>query len=260
MDRGPLDVDRLRDALLPRWTRVEVVAETASTNTDLLADIGAPDRSVLVAEHQVSGRGRVDRAWVSPPRAGITVSVLLRPQVPVVRWGWLALLSGVALCEAVTQQTGVDTALKWPNDLIDSASGRKLAGILAQTTGERVVIGIGLNVSTTPDELPVDTAISLTLAGARSVERTTLLAAILGALDTRLAQWSEAGGDAAACGLDAAYRQHSATLGTPVRVTLAERVLEGDAVDIDEIGRLVVGSGGQRESVSAGDVEQLRPA
>src|SRR5688572_3072503 len=132
-----------------------------STNAELMRAAGedAPEGTVLVAEHQVAGRGRLDRIWTSPPRAGITVSFLLRPDVPAARKGWLPLLTGVALAEAVAEVTGVLASLKWPNDLL-AADGRKLAGILAESTGRAVVVGVGLNVSTTTAELP-DTGTSL---------------------------------------------------------------------------------------------------
>jgi BirA family biotin operon repressor/biotin-[acetyl-CoA-carboxylase] ligase len=240
---------------------VDVVDETASTNADLLADETAPDRSVLAAEHQVAGRGRFDRQWNSPPRAGLTFSVLLRPEVPLAHWGWLPLLAGLALHEAVTDTTGVPTSLKWPNDLLAHPGGGKLAGILAQTSGEAVVIGMGLNVDTTADELPVDTATSLFLAGDERVDRSELLIAILRRLDTRVGQWTDCGGDAAACGLAAAYRAACSTIGRPVRVTLTdEAAVMGEAVDIDDIGRLVVRTVTGMRTVGAGDVEHLRPA
>ncbi len=259
MDRAPLDIERLRDSLMPRWQQVDVVAETASTNSDLLDEPNAADRTVLVAENQIGGRGRLDRSWVSPPRAGLTVSVLLRPSVPVLRWGWLPLLAGVALCEAVNSDTGVTTSLKWPNDLL-APSGRKLAGLLAQTADGVVVIGIGLNVSTTAAELPVDTATSLALEGAAGVDRTALLVSILTKLDARIAQWADTDGDPDACGLAAAYRALSATIGTAVRVhTGAGSALIGQALDVDEMGRLLVRTDQRTQAVSAGDVEQLRP-
>jgi BirA family biotin operon repressor/biotin-[acetyl-CoA-carboxylase] ligase len=238
-----------------------VVGETASTNADLLADPAVPDRSVLVAEHQVAGRGRFERAWTSPPRAGLTFSTLLRPEVPTQHWGWLPLLAGVALNEAVSANTGVRTALKWPNDLLAADDGGKLAGILAQTAGDAVVLGIGLNVDTSAAELPVATATSLALSGAPGVDRTDLLAAILMRLDARCAQWADHGGDAAACALVDAYREACATLGRDVRVTLATgAVVEGTARDIDALGRLIVRTSDGERSISAGDVEHVRPA
>jgi BirA family biotin operon repressor/biotin-[acetyl-CoA-carboxylase] ligase len=261
MERARLDVPRLRDALGPRWARVEVVDETASTNADLLAEAAAPDRAVRAAEYQLAGRGRFDRRWSSPPRAGLTFSVLLRPTVPVVHWGWLPLLAGFALHEAVTDTTGVATALKWPNDLLAAPGGGKLAGILAQSSGDVVVIGIGVNVDTTADELPVEGATSIFLAGDERVDRTELLAAILRRLDARIAQWTECRGDAAACGLAAAYRAACSTIGRSVRVSLADgHQLRGTAVDVDEVGRLVVRTGEGDRPVGAGDVEHLQPA
>ncbi|MDT4913825.1 MAG: BirA family transcriptional regulator [Pseudonocardiales bacterium] len=260
MERAPLDLPRLQDALAPRWARIEVVERTASTNADLLADSAAPDRSVLAAEDQVAGRGRLDRVWTSPPRAGLTFSALLRPPVPIPVWGWLPLLAGVALHEAVDATAGIETTVKWPNDLL-AADGRKLAGILAQTSGAAVVIGIGLNVDSAPDELPVDSATSLLLAGAPGLDRTALLAAILTRLDARYAQWADCGGDAAASGLTAAYRSACSTLGRPVRVALGDdTVVAGHASDIDVLGRLVVRTADGERSIGAGDVEHVRPA
>lgn len=237
-----------------------MAAETESTNADLLADPAAPDRSVLVAEHQRAGRGRFERTWTSPPGAGLTFSVLLRPPVPIARWGWLPLVAGIALHEGVATATGVRTALKWPNDLL-AADGGKLAGILAQTSGEAVVLGIGLNVHTTRAELPVDTATSLELAGALGLDRTELLAAILARLDARVADWSESQGGVAGSGLDAVYRAACATLGADVRVTLADgRLLEGRATGIDDAGRLIVLGPRGAEPIGAGDVEHVRTA
>ena len=154
MDREPLDVQALQAALGERWPQIRVVAETGSTNTDLIADSAAPDRSLLAAEDQTAGRGRLERSWVTPPRAGLTFTVLLRPGAPLATWAWLPLLAGVAVHDAVGELTGVGTSLKWPNDLL-ADDERKLAGILAQTTGDAVAIGIGLNVSLRADEVPV---------------------------------------------------------------------------------------------------------
>jgi BirA family biotin operon repressor/biotin-[acetyl-CoA-carboxylase] ligase len=254
VDRAPLDAGRLR--ALPAWSRIEVVDETESTNADLLADAAAPDRCVLVAEHQSAGRGRLDRSWVSPPGAGLTFSVLVRPAAQPASWGWLPLLTGLALAEAVQEVAGIAVSLKWPNDLIAGPDERKLAGILAQSTGAGVVIGVGLNVSTTADELPVDTATSLALLGADDVDRTTLLAAVLDAFERWYVRWP-----AEPSALGAAYRARCATLGRPVRVALAAGgTLEGVAEDVDESGRLRVRTSGGAEAVAAGDVVHLRPS
>jgi BirA family biotin operon repressor/biotin-[acetyl-CoA-carboxylase] ligase len=261
MDRAPLDAATVAETLGPRWGRVDAVGETGSTNADLLADHLAPDRSVLVAELQTEGRGRLDRTWTSPAGAGLTFSVLLRPQAAIATWGWLPLLTGVALQSAVAEVADVAAALKWPNDLLVGPQLRKAAGVLAQTSGEAVVIGIGLNVSTTAEELALDTATSLALSGASDADRAELLVAILTRLDARVAQWEDVGGDAEACGLAAAYRDVCATLGQDVAVAASDgRSISGRASGIDPDGRLVIATADGQVVVGAGDVQHLRPA
>ena len=261
MERAPIDTAALQAALGARWPRVEVVAEVDSTNAVLLADDNAPDRTLLVAEHQVAGRGRLDRTWTSPARAGLTFSVLLRPEAPVDTWGWLPLLAGLAARDALITATGVDVALKWPNDLLARPSEMKRAGILAQTTGPAVVIGIGLNVSTSEDELPVETATSLALEGAVDLDRTRLLGAIAGQIDERVMQWTDAHGDAGACGLAADYRAACLTLDRDVTVSTTNGpVHKGRAVGIDPDGRLQLEGNGRITAIGAGDVEHLRPS
>jgi BirA family transcriptional regulator, biotin operon repressor / biotin---[acetyl-CoA-carboxylase] ligase len=138
--RQPLSAAAVQAAVLADsalFTSVEVVAQTGSTNADLLAAAraGAAAGSVLVAEEQTAGRGRLDRSWQSPPGAGLTFSVLLRPAAiaPGSR-GWLPLLTGVAVAGALASQTAVDARLKWPNDVLAEGpeDRRKLAGILAE--------------------------------------------------------------------------------------------------------------------------------
>ena len=252
--RPPIDREALHATVGASWARLEVVESTTSTNADLLGDAAAPDRSVLVAEVQTAGRGRLDRAWQSPARAGLTFSVLLRPAVPAATWGWLPLLAGVALHDAVGGH--VPSSLKWPNDLLDAVGG-KLAGILAQSTGDAVVVGIGLNVTTERDELPVPTASSLVLAGA-AVDRTALLGEILARLAARYGEWSAAGGDAESSGIAAAYRAACSTIGADVEVQTPAGPLAGRALDVDSGGRLVLDVDGQRHTVAAGDVTHVR--
>ncbi len=256
--RTPLDQQRLSAALAGRWARVAVVEEASSTNAELLADTAAPDRSALVAEYQSAGRGRFDRRWDSPARSGLTFSALFRPEVPMLRWGWLPLLAGVALAETVAGVTGLAVSLKWPNDLLAPDGGHKLAGILAQTAEDVAVIGVGLNVTTTTDELPVEAATSLALCGAAAIDRTGLLIAVLERLDARVAQWADFDGDAEASGLAAAYREWCSTLTQQVQVRTATGQFSGTAVDVDGAGRLVVHTAEGDEVLSAGDVAHLR--
>ena len=241
------------------WQAVEVVDRTGSTNADLLARAlgGAPEGVVLAAEEQSAGRGRMGRAWVSPPRAALTFSLLVRPAaVPPARRGWLPLLAGVAVASAVTAVTGVQTRLKWPNDVLTGPA--KLGGILAEAAGDAVVVGVGLNVSTEPGELPPPgpgalAATSLRIAASAAPEiaasaapeiaasaarksagrsaapeREPLLIAILAGFERWYQAWCRAGGDPDRCGLRAGYTELSGTIGRRVRAELpGGQVLSG---------------------------------
>lgn len=273
-----------RDKLtVPGFARVEVVETSPSTNAELVTAVradpaGWPAPSALVAEHQTAGKGRAGRSWETPARAGLTVSVLLRPQVPAEALGWLPLLAGLAVVRTVSDG-GVTAAVKWPNDVllpaVDTIAGlglyRKVAGILAQVVPEAqgipgpgapaVVLGIGLNVSQSAEELPVPTATSLTLAGYPRPDRTDVLVRLLGEVHAVVRRWEKAGGDAAAAGLLDEYTAVSATLGTRVRAELAggAGTLEGEAVGLDRSGALVVRTeSGEERTVTAGDVWHLR--
>lgn len=309
LDRPPLNARALHRALVvpgSLWRRVEVLSQTGSTNADVLAAArrGEPEGMVLVAEQQTAGRGRLGRAWASPPRAGLAVSVLLRPgrADPGRGWvsaasrgyGWLPLLAGVALHEAVTRLAEVPASLKWPNDLLltvpdgsaDAAPGpagaaggpagaaagpagrqAKCAGILAEVAGAdteaAVVVGIGLNVTVRAGELPVGPnglpATSLQLVGAVATDRDPLLRALVRGLGDWYGRWRSTGGDAQACGLHDAYVRGCGTLGRAVRIVLpGGDELTGTAVSVDADGRLVVRTSAGDQSVTAGDVVHLR--
>jgi BirA family transcriptional regulator, biotin operon repressor / biotin---[acetyl-CoA-carboxylase] ligase len=266
---APLDAARLSAAVVRPgglWRSVEVVPVTGSTNADLLARAaaGEPEGAVLVAEQQDAGRGRLGRAWVSPPRAALTFSVLLRPAaVPRALLGWLPLLAGVAVAAAVGDVAAVDAQLKWPNDVLVGPA--KLAGILAEAAGDAVVIGIGLNVSTGPAELPPPgpgalPATSLRLEGSPNLDRERLLAGILAGLERRYRTWSRVSGDPERSGLRAEYTGLCATLGRRVRVELpGGRLLDGLAAGVDPDGRLLVSVPPDPDlAVAAGDVVHLR--
>jgi BirA family biotin operon repressor/biotin-[acetyl-CoA-carboxylase] ligase len=268
LERPPLREAALRRALLVPdglWTDVRVVAETGSTNSDVaaLARSGAEEGLVLVAERQTTGRGRLGRMWTSPPRAGITLSVLLRPTgVELSRYGWLSLLAGVALAEAVRRVAEVDAVLKWPNDLL--VDERKVAGILAEAippapgavpAQSAVVLGMGLNTTLREHELPRPDATSLALAGAACTDRDPLLRALLRSLATWYGRWHETGGDPDASGLREAYEFHCATLGRDVLVHLPDgSELRGRADGVDIDGRIVVDG----QALAAADVVHLR--
>jgi len=276
----PLDADALRAALLAPLgpvARLDVLPRVGSTNADLLAAAraGAPDYTVLTTELQDAGRGRLDRGWVSPAGAGLTVSVLLRPTgVPSARLGWLPLLAGLSLLRTVRELTPLAAALKWPNDLLVGPPGglplAKCAGLLAEadTAGgaQVVVIGIGLNVHTRPEELP-EGASSLAAqlpVGAPGPNRTELLTALLRRLLADEGAWRAAGGDPGVTGLRDDYRAACATLGSPVRIHQPGGTsVVATAVDVDADGRLLVRDtdpAGATRAVAAGDVVHLRAA
>jgi BirA family biotin operon repressor/biotin-[acetyl-CoA-carboxylase] ligase len=267
-----LNAGALRRALVREgglWSELRVVQRTGSTNSDLVAlatSGGAAEGAVLVAEEQTAARGRLDRRWTAPPRSGLFFSVLLDPaEIPVNRWGWLPLLTGVAVATGLSRAAGVDTALKWPNDLLVTVDGeeRKAGGILAERAGEEgVVIGVGINVTLRAFELPVPQAGSLALAGAAGTDRDPLLRGVLRSLEQWYGRWRDAGGDPAASGLQETYAAGCATLGRVVRAELpGDRSITGEAVAVDGDGRLVLATAqGVQEPVGAGDIVHLRAA
>jgi len=237
------------------------VSIVASTNADVvaLARDAASEGHVLVAEEQISGRGRLDRSWVSPRGSGLTLSVLLRPTSPTLTWSWLPIVAGLALLTAVRRLTEVDAVLKWPNDLLLGPAQAKAAGILAQSGPGWVVIGMGLNVSTTAEELAPG-ATSLRAEGA-PVGRESLLVELVLALESGYAAWSEANGDAERSGLLADYVGSCATLSRSVTVQLPDgRAVRGVAEGIDPGGGLTVRTeDGSLTTVVAADVVHVRP-
>jgi len=279
-----LRVTELRDLLLAPagpLARVEVVGVTESTNTDLAADLRAdpsswPDASVLVAEHQVGGRGRPGRSWETPAGTSLTCSFVVHPIAPAASFGWLGLLAGLGAVNTLRATAGVPATLKWPNDLLVPADtevegwgrARKVGGILAEVVAlppghpPAVVIGFGINVSQRADELPVPSATSLALAGAQHVDREGLLVALVAAqLDVAL-RWRESGGDAWGSGLADEISAVCSTLGTQVRVELpGGEELRGLAERLDHDGALVVvDEAGGTHRVLAGDVRHVRAA
>lgn len=261
----PLDPDHLRASLLTPgglWTRLDVVRETGSTNVDLAARarLGEASGTVLVADHQTAARGRLGRSFVTPDGASVIVSFLVRPhEVAMARWTWLPLLGGLAIVEALRRAAEVPALLKWPNDV--QVDGLKICGILAERVetpdGPACVIGFGLNVHLSEDELPVPTATSLqVLVPARVPRRDTLIITVLRAFELLFDHWQASDDDAA---FAAAYVARSSTIGRRVRVIIAgDRVIEGEAEAIDRDGQLIVRTAHGLQTFGAGDVIHLR--
>lgn len=241
---------------------MEVVDTAPSTNALVAARARAGDPAglVVVAEHQTAGRGRLDRRWETPPRAALIFSVLLRPTVELGAWPWLPLLTGYAV-ERALRAHGHAAGLKWPNDVL--IGERKVAGILVErvesASGPAAVVGIGLNVDLTPEELPVEHATSLAIEAGVAPDRSELLVALLGSLVESYDAW-QAGGPGGARRLAESYANACVTLGRQVRVDLpGGATLTGAASAIDPHGRLVVTGEEGQTAVGAGDVVHVRP-
>lgn len=239
------------------WTSVTVLAATGSTNEDLAAAArrGAADGAVLMTDNQTAGRGRLDRSWTASPGVSVATSVLLRPDgVPIERWPWLSLMTGLGVANGIRAATGLPAELKWPNDVL--VDERKLCGLLAERvetpTGPAVVLGFGINVSMDRSELPVESATSLWLEGAR-VDKTALMSEVLRALAAAYALWRDAP-DA----LAARYADRCVTIGRHMRLLLAGREVTGTALGIDPSGGLRVRTAEGERTFSAGDVVHLR--
>jgi len=227
-----------------------------------LAEEGAED-VVVLADEQTGGRGRLDRAW-SSPSGGVWLSLLLRPDMPMVQAPMFTLAAAVAATRAA-REAGVDASIKWPNDVLVEASeddengdrnGRKLVGILTEMEGEAdrvawVVVGIGVNANVDPADLPSGAnPTSLLAERGEPVNRRLFTQRLLEAFD-ELRQSPETVPDA--------WREYTATLGRRVRVDTPDGQIEGTAVDIESTGALVIDTGEETVTVSAGDCDHLRP-
>lgn len=263
----PVNVDALRARVCGPghlWTSVRVLSETGSTNADMAsaARAGAFAGAVLCAEHQTSGRGRYTRQWRDVPGANVAVSVLLRPEIPQQRWGWLPLVAGLGVHRGLTALGVPDVELKWPNDvLLRGRAPGKVAGILAELVltrqGPACVIGVGINVGLDVDELPVGTATSLALQG-KAPDKTDLVAAVLDGWQ----MWQrrlETGEQ-----LHGVYSEICGTVGREVRVQLdgengIGELVTGLATGVDGHGQLLVRrADGSEVPVPAGDVFHVR--
>jgi BirA family transcriptional regulator, biotin operon repressor / biotin---[acetyl-CoA-carboxylase] ligase len=263
----PIDEAGLRRELVRAdrvWTDLQVVAQTGSTNADLVASAqrGALAGSVLIADYQSAGRGRLGRAWTAPPGSSIAMSALLRPAASPSRWTWLPLVVGLSVAEALRRTAGAWAVLKWPNDVL--VGEQKLCGILAERVdtkdGPACVIGMGINVWLTAAELPVPTATSLAVLADTVPEihvpaRTELIVAVLDQLEQAYRRWESSADQSS---LRATYLARCDTIGRTVRVVLADRELEGVAQSIDADGRLIVRTSSGTEAIGAGDVIHLR--
>ena len=218
---------------------------------------GAPEGTLVLAESQTRGRGRLGRGWFSPKYKGIYLSLILKPKILPTEATLLTLLSAVSICEAIKEITGLDSQIKWPNDIM--LHNKKLGGILTELNAEMdeinfVSIGIGLNVNNDKKTL-VSGATALKEHKKESVNRISLLQEILRKIEANYLLLQKKG----ALPVIEEWRQHSITLGRRVKVYCHKEHIEGEAFDIDIDGGLLVRKdSGIIEKVMAGDVAHCR--
>ena len=288
ISRPPLREAELRSALvdgpLADYSNVRVVEEIGSTNAALLeyASTGEGDRSALIAEFQSAGRGRSGREWTAPAGSQVALSVLIRPgAIHPDLFGWLPLITGLAVRDALAGSSGLDASLKWPNDVMvgKGDEAHKIAGILVEMTSvpaegvysmslPAIVVGVGLNVSLRTEELPVPHATSIDLEraaqGLGPADRPVVAKELLRALAVRHDQWRACERGSGSVISDELYYEYidaCATVGQDVRVELpGGETKTGTATKIDRSGQLVVETAAGEEPfvVAAGDVHHVR--
>ncbi|HWO41949.1 MAG TPA: biotin--[acetyl-CoA-carboxylase] ligase [Candidatus Eisenbacteria bacterium] len=261
MAQGPLDIPRVRQGLASRrlGRKIHYFPLIDSTNSCArrLAEDGAADGDVVIAESQSHGRGRLGRAWISPPSLNLYLSAVLRPALPASAAPQLTLMAAVALADTVALFCDTEPSIKWPNDVL--LEGKKIAGVLAESScaAERiefVILGIGVNLNYPAELMPEairDRATSLMIVRGQPVEREAFLRRLIQDLDRCYGELEEKGFGAIAQRWDARFNLK----GKKIRVAMEDETLVGTAVGIDPEGALVVlDSGGASRRVFAGDV------
>jgi BirA family biotin operon repressor/biotin-[acetyl-CoA-carboxylase] ligase len=262
MEMERLDITRIEERLttsfvgqaLHYWEALPSTMDEAWR----LARTGAPDGTVVLAEEQTAGRGRLERSWWAPAGSSLLLSVLLRPAWPARKSQRLTMVCSLAVCEAIAKVTGVRAEVKWPNDVL--IEGRKVCGILTELDirpvpgGEQLqtaVVGIGLNVNLDFEGAPplMTPATSLMLAAGRRVSRLELLVELLSGIERRYEATREGRS------YHREWAERMATLRREVQVSSATGTWPGVAVDVDVDGALLVRTAdGSVRRVLAGDV------
>jgi len=231
---------------MPRLGEPRLDVESCES-TQLLVDTSLPEGALVVADHQTAGRGRLGRSWDAPAGAALLFSVLLKPP-PEPPTPQLSLVAGIAVADTLERTLGLSVQLKWPNDVM--LRRKKIAGCLAEARDGAVVLGIGVNVNQTADQLPENAGSIRSLTG-RTADREELLAMLLGDLENRYTAWL-------AGGLDAVYE------GLGPRDFLRGRQVTVNGVSgvvtmIDREGRLEIAQGhGDNVTVESGEVVYAR--
>ncbi len=232
-----LNTERINSQVSQYWS-VIVVEETTSTQSDLISDF-SPGR-VLIAEYQSAGRGRLDRKFIVPPRKGLTFSFCIDAIEDI---GWIPLLTGLAVADAIDENlNGKLVEIKWPNDLL--VNKKKLSGILSERVEGGVVVGVGINIFQTKEELPIEESISLSMV--TEVDREKLLIDILNKIGETFSNFANAKNH---------YRSKCGTIGKLVKASLPNgEIIEDIAIGVSNEGSLLLNS----REISVADIVHLR--
>jgi BirA family biotin operon repressor/biotin-[acetyl-CoA-carboxylase] ligase len=248
--RAPLDKAVIASLTSQYW-RVSVVDLTTSTQSDLVDLVNsnsAKTGDVIATEFQSGGRGRLDRTFEAPPGSALLFSLYLAPKRVRSDWGFISHLAALSMQQVISRDLPSRVWLKWPNDILISEA--KVAGLLAQATDNGVIIGIGVNVAMTTEELPIDTATSLAITGSNNLDRNLILGSFLNCFESNFKEWDN-GGD-----FVASYSEVCATLGRQVQVEVIGRENRaGLALSINSQGALLLADGFE---VNVGDLVHLR--
>jgi len=238
---------KLRELTSNDYWRVRVLLETTSTQDELKHELVSSGECV-VAEYQSSGRGRLDRSFQSQTGLALLFSFYIEPKRADAH-GWIPLIAGMSAAITLNEMTESNTYFnKWPNDVITESG--KVAGVLCEKFGEGIIVGIGINVSTLPEELPVPTATSVYISDGIEIDRNELLPHILMNFQQLFELWESE------VDLKGRYRALSATIGKRVEVSLpGGGKLTGQAINVGTQGELILESG---DLISVGDVIHLR--
>ena len=247
MIRALLNESKISDALRTNYWRVRVLDEVGSTQDELKNEL-VSNGDCVVAEYQSAGRGRLDRKFESAPHVALLFSFYIEAQRKG-ELGWVPLIAGTSVAQSLNTLTQTHNfATKWPNDVI--ADSGKTAGVLCERYGEGIIVGIGINVSTLPEELPVPTATSVFIETGMELDRNIVLAEVLTQFADLFARW-ESHED-----LTPRYRALSSTIGKDVQITLPDfHLISGRAKGVDSEGQLFLENG---YLVNVGDVLHLR--
>ena len=253
-------LEEMKRRLHTKWAgqTLDYRYETGSTNEDAkkLAEDGAPEGTLVVADFQRGGKGRLGRSWTTPHKTAIAMSLVLRPQIPPEKASMMTLVAGMATAQAVKDATGLDAQIKWPNDVV--VNGKKIVGILTEMSVEQgtiryVVIGTGMNANMTdfPEEIRT-TATSLLLETGHPVDRTEIICKTMEHFETYYETYMNTRDMSV---LKEEYQALLANMDRQVRVLEPENEYNGIARGINDMGELLVEtSDGQLKTIYAGEV------